>query len=601
VLLLENRLGGSFLSVNLEGPAENPLGLNANVTIWQGSKSQSKELTLTRGYLSAQPPQLHFGLREGAVDSIVVNWSDRYKSVVKNVRPNNKISIVWSAQEFATSSSTQPKFFELPNALVPHQEDNYDDFLVEPLLPHRYSRLGPIPAVSANYLYLPGAAGEAGTLYQTSTVGATAGATTVASARENFTAKLLGKPNAAYAGREEVSALFFDMDGDGDDDLYVVHGGNNAKATPDSFQDVLYRNDGGGFVETTLPSMHSSGQVVSAADYDADGDQDLFIGGRIVPGAYPQPAQSYLLENDGNGVFIDVTEPLAPELSKAGLITTAAWADFNGDARLDLAVTGEWMGVEIWLQTAAGFTKMETPAAPSGWWYALAAKDLDGDDDLDLLVGNLGRNYKYQADESHRFEVYANDFDENGHNDIVLAKAGEEGHRLPLRGRECSSEQIPAIAQRFETYAAFADADLEDIYGAQMLNTSLHYAVEEFGHHWLENQGDATFVPHLLPASTQLSSINAIEEIDYNQDEHSDYLLAGNLLYAEVETPRNDGGYGIVLLGGSEGPAGVVRPEESGFFLEGEIRAITTLRQGRKTYLMIARNNAPWQIFNEAP
>ncbi|MEL6142542.1 MAG: FG-GAP-like repeat-containing protein, partial [Bacteroidota bacterium] len=568
--------------------------------IYQGDVVQSSELTLTRGYLSAQSPVLHFGLGTAAVDKVVVQWPDGRRNVLKKEVINTTLHFAWKDARVEGGSTKQETAFALLAEFAVHVEDDFDDFLQQPLLPHRYSRLGPIPAIVDDNIYLPGPQGRSGVLKQLKDLNPPKGdqskqgaETAEGEITANSLSTLLLKEK--YRNKEEISALFFDADSDGDQDLYIVNGGNDVTKPGEFYQDVLYRNEGKYFEEIPLPEMPTSGQVITPADFDADGDLDLFVGGRVVPGFYSHPANSYLLKNDGSGYFTNVTDSLAPELSKVGMVTAAVWADFNGDGRLDLAITGEWMSVQIWLNTPMGFIPTEPAAAPIGWWYALEAADLDHDGDLDLLAGNLGKNYKYQTGADNFFEVFTNDFDENGRSDIVLANAKKSGDHLPIRGRECSSEQIPAIAQRFPTYAAFAKADLSEIYGERMLKQSIHYVAEEFGHHWLENRGDGTFIQHLLPNITQVSRIKTITPFDYNGDPYPDFILAGNLLYAEVETPRSDGGYAVILLGGSNGPSEVVGPAESGLFLTGEIRDIQYLPN--IDALLVARNDASILIY----
>ncbi|MCP9235841.1 VCBS repeat-containing protein [Lewinella sp. JB7] len=599
-----NEAAGNYMKVSLTGTPSDPLALNARVQVFTGDTVQIAELTLTRGYLSAQPRELHFGLGDRAVvDSIVVRWRDGSSSTIASPSANQLVTVTYGGDriERVPDVSAPPPFADI-TALTgldfSHQEDDFDDFLYQPLLPHRYSRLGPGMAVGdvngdgLDDLFCGGARQQNSQLYLQTIDG------TFAPAGPGY--------QFADTEREVTGALFFDADGDGDDDLYVVNGGNDRLQSAATLQDRLYVNTPAGLVGApdALPGLAGSGQAVAASDFDGDGDIDLFVGGRLVPGRYPHSPTSHLLLNEGGTVdaprFRDVTTERCPALSGAGLITSATWADVDADGRPDLITAGEWTPVTVYHQRADGSFEPRPPAPDrTGWYYALAAADVDQDGDIDLLAGNLGRNYKYRADDTHSFEVYANDFDANGREDIVLSKS-DGSTQLPLRGRECSAQQIPAITKRFTTYSAFADADLQDIYG-EGLESALHYVARDFGHQWFENDGSGRFRVHHLPASTQLSSINSITPLDYNGDAYPDFLLAGNLLHAEVETTRNDAGYGDILLGGPDGPRATVAPHDSGLWLYGEVRSVPALNIRDRPALLIARNGLPPVVYARQP
>ena len=293
--------------------------------------------------------------------------------------------------------------------------------------------------------------------------------------------------------------------------------------------------------------------------------------------------------------YKDVTEVWAPELLSAGLVTAAIWEDLDQDQKLDLVITGEWMPIRVFKNMGTHLEERTSPwgfAEKRGWWYGLKAADLDQDGDMDFIAGNLGMNYKYKASTNSPFQIFANDFDENSSLDIVLSY-DKKGKLLPVRGRECSSEQVPALATRFKTYKAFAQADLQELYGASMLESSLNLQANTFESYWIENQGEH-FEWHSLPDRAQLSSINAIEVLDYNQDTYPDLLVFGNLYASEVETPRNDAGIGLLLKGSSSGEFIPIHPSESNVFVQGEVKAMAPIKLGREnsTGFLIARNNA---------
>ena len=339
--------------------------------------------------------------------------------------------------------------------------------------------------------------------------------------------------------------------------------------------------------------MKSSGGRIIPGDYDGDGDIDLFVTGRQKPGNYPLPGRSYLLRNDGNK-YTDITETLAPSLARIGMVTDAAWTDVDGDGKTDLALTGEWMPLTIAYNRSDGF-EIQTVKGTDGWWFALRAEDVDGDGDEDLIAGNLGLNYKYQASQEEPFEIYADDFDGNGKLDIVLGYYNS-GERYPLRGRQCSSEQIPDLKKKFPTYDDFGKATLDQVYGPALENAT-HYVAKTFATTLFINEG-GKFTAHPLPNEAQLSSVNDILAEDFDGDGKLDLLMAGNLFVSEPETPRNDAGMGIFLKGDGKGGFTWVPLPESGFFAGGDVRHLVRyqLASGQDAVL-VANNNHLVQLF----
>ena len=332
---------------------------------------------------------------------------------------------------------------------------------------------------------------------------------------------------------EDLGAEFFDADNDGDLDLYVVSGGNEFIENSPELQDRLYRNLGNGkFVRSgALPKVVGSGSRVISNDYDSDGDLDLFVGGRLLPGTYPRPGRSYLLRND-NGKFTDVTDELAPELSNLGMVTDAKWTDYNSDGMMDLVVVGEWMPVTLFENQGGKLIEATNNSGlenSQGWYYSLVVADIDQDGDEDFIAGNLGLNYKYKASSAAPFEVYSHDFDGNGSLDIVLSYH-EHGELVPLRGKSCSTDQIPGLSQQFPTYEAFGEANLRDVYG-QQLDQAYNLQAKTFATSYIENLGDGSFKIHQLPNHAQFSSVNSVLVDDYNEDGHLDLLIAGKSVW----------------------------------------------------------------------
>lgn len=584
--VLQNKTHGSnYIRFTLKGSEKNPMGIGAKVKITSGNLTQELEHTLTRGFQSSMEPILHFGLEKNEkVEALEVLWPDGKVEHLKDIAANTTVELHYANARIAEPiRKTQSVAFEditLKTGIdFKHQEDLYDDFRAEPLLPHKNSQLGPALAVGdadndgLNDIFIGNATNNKASLFLQNTDG-------------SFSE--MAGPWELDQHQEDTGAVFFDADADGDMDLYVVSGGNTIFIDDAFYQDRLYLNTNEGFVKSpdALPTLPSSGFKVIPADYDKDGDLDLFVGGRIDPGHYGQPIKSYVLRNNGGKdmalQFSDVTRKLAPDLENLGMVTDALWQDFNEDGNLDLILAGEWMPITLLENTGSSFINATQELGMDntvGWWNSLAAVDLDKDGDLDLVAGNLGLNSKNKSSADAPFEVYINDFDANNRQDIVLSVT-KKGTKLPVRGRECSSQQIPGIKSKFETYKQFASASLEEIYGEHMLEDGIHYKVDTFAHHWFENTGNGSFKRHQLPIEAQFSSINDIVFFDYNQDKLPDLLIAGNLYDTEVETPRADASLGLVLQNTGNSSFQPIPMKHTGLLVPEEVKAISPIKIG---------------------
>ncbi len=593
----------NFIAFTLEGPAKNKSGFHTKITLHTPEGIQFKDFQVTRGFQSCVDQIIHFGLKPSAViEKAVIQWPDGKQQTIQNPAKGQYHNLLHAeatetSQPKNTASNNKAPFKNISNQSslqFVHEDVYFDDYEREVLLPHKLSQMGPAIAtgdIDNNGLtdcYIGGAHQQAGTLW----LQKSAGKFTKSSSNTWFT-------DAAY---EDVDALFFDADNDNDLDLYIVSGSNEYDNGNALLQDRYYENDGkGNFSKSkkAIPTMTFSGGCVAANDYDKDGDQDLFVGGRMVPGDYPSSSTSILLENN-NGIFKDVTATKAPTLKKPGMITDALWTDFNNDQQTDLILVGEWTDLLFYENKNGQLLKSEQPNGLSphvGWWNSIKASDLDGDGDLDYVVGNLGVNYKYQASDERPFEIYSHDFDDNGQRDIVVGYyAGDELY--PVRGLQCSSEQIPDLKKKFPTYESFGKANIKDIYGDK-LDEALHYSANDFSSLVLWNDGNGVFSAMPLPKAAQMAPIQDIVFQDLNSDEKMDIIVAGNWFMAEIETPRADNGTGLVLMNQGDRQFQAMSVMESGLFANKDVRGLAWLDCGKSKdpLLVVANSNSAAQVF----
>ena len=591
------RQNGNYLRLAVTNEMGSP-AYGSKVRIYKEGKFwQLQELTNVRGYKSKSEDVLHFGLGDQTeVEKIEIIWCYGEQLILEHVPANQTLRIDPSMtdQQVKAKPPKEYLFTDVTKELgiqYKHVENNYDDFEKEVLLPHKMSNFGPglatgdVNGDGLEDFYVGGASGFAGVL-QLQQSDATF---------KNFSQETFKEDQV----HEDLGAALFDADGDGDLDLYVVSGGNEFAAGSEELRDRLYLNNGKGIFSKSdqLPEVTGSGSCVVPGDFDRDGDLDLFVGGRLLPASYPLPGRSYLLRND-NGKFKDITATSAPELLDAGLVTAASWTDFNNDQQLDLVVVGEWMPVTLFENNQGVFKNITQGSGlenTAGWYYSIAAHDFDNDGDQDFVAGNLGLNYKYKASQEEPFVVFSHDFDGNGQLDIVLGYH-EHGELYPLRGKSCSTDQIAGLKQQFPTFESFGEANLEDVYGAQ-LDEALQYEAKTFASSYIENLGDGSFKVVPLSNEAQFSSINNILVEDFNGDSHLDLLISGNLYAAEIETPRNDAGMGLLLTGDGKGNFDPVPLSESGFFAPHDAKDMKMIMVGKgntKKRVVLVANNQYW-------
>lgn len=589
-----------YLQVKLEGDAPNRFAVGAKVTLFTGGTLLFQELNPTRGFQSSVDYVLTFGLgARDTVDSMIVAWPgrgprDARVSALRNVKANQRITVREAQAVPAPARDVAPHRLLADvtrDAAIPfvHHENEFSDFDREPLMPKLVSTEGPALAVAdvngdgLDDMFIGGAKGQPGKL--------------LIQQRNGSFVSVSEKEFAKDSLSEDVGAVFFDANGDGHPDLYVVSGGNEYSEGASALQDRLYLNDGHGNFRKTegfLPVEHTSGSRVAAADFDGDGHIDLFVGGRVVPWRYGVNPPSMLLRNDGKGHFADVTDQVAPGLRNVGMVTDAVWRDIDGDGRPDLIIVGEWMPITIFHNTGGKLERMNVPGLEKsdGWWNRIIAGDFTGHGRVDFIVGNMGLNGRLHASATEPTTMYVNDFAQSGLvQQIITTYNG--GGSYPVLMRDELLNAIPRLRDKFPTYASYARARIEDILSPLELSAGVVKHAYTFATSLVRNNGDGSFTVIPLPAEAQRAPVYGILATDVDGDGHVDLLLAGNFDGIPPELGgRMSASAGLVLRGDGKGTFTPLEGVQSGFVVPGQSRDIQRVRTGGHGDLyVVARNN----------
>ncbi|WP_234734694.1 VCBS repeat-containing protein [Tellurirhabdus bombi] len=572
----DKALKNDYLKVKLEGLGQNTQGVGAKVTLYSKGKPQYLEQMPTRGYQSSVSPILHFGLgKKVTIDSLRVVWPSGKQQVLRGVKANQLLIV---QEKLATDAYRNPKevaplFREVASPIIFQSlKTTTNDFKRQPLMINPLSFSGPclvkadVNGDGLEDVYVGGGSGKAGMIY-------------VQQKEGNFMART--QPDFERDKEsEDTDAVFFDANGDGAADLYVCSGGYG-NFLPDDvrLQDRLYINDGkGSFTKKVdaLPPMRVSKSCVRVADVNGDGRPDLFVGGRVVPGRYPETPPSFLLVNDGKGVFKDQIANLAPELQRMGMVSDAAWVDLNGDKKPELVVVGEWMPVTVWANTNGKWANKTTDYFAKeyrGWWNKLLVDDFNGDGKPDLVIGNLGLNTQCKASDKEPAEMYYKDFDDNGSVDPIFCFY-MQGKSYPYVTRDELLDQMSIMRTRFPDYKSYADATLKEIFSAEELEGAARLEANYLKTAYFEQNNNGRFDEKTLPTEVQVAPVYALSSLDYDQDGKKDLLVCGNVNRGRLRFGKYDANFGVLLKGNGKGGFVPVPQQQSGFQLTGDVRSI---------------------------
>lgn len=593
-MTMENN-GGKYLKIRTIGNNSEPF---CKVKIKYAGKTQFTEQKRVRGYMSAQENIINFGLGENSdIDTVSITWLNGKTQSLYNIKANTTVQfdINNASTPIYTGAKKSTIFNEInPNTIgldYKHIENEYDDFNTEILLPYKQSTFGPfiskgdLNADGLEDLFISGSSNQSSSIYfQT----------------ENGYSKSLQNVFKNDKTFEDMESVIFDIDNDDDLDIYVVSGGNEFQENSSLYQDRIYLNDGKGQFyksdDNALVSFAKNGKTVDVIDFDKDGDLDVLVGNRSIPNNYPQHNSSILYEND-NGTLKDITEEKAPGLINFGIINSIISTDYNNDGWEDFIAVGEWTGIGLFKNNNGVFElDKKSPLQEKGWWFSVEETDVNNDGLKDYVIGNVGLNLKFKASYKKPFKIYSNDFDNNGTNDVVLSKE-YNGTYVPVRGRECSSQQMPFIKDKFESYASFANASLEDIYG-DGLASSYKKETTNFKSVLLLNKGSGDFSINSLPILAQQFPVMSSQFIDLNNDGYDDCILMGNIFDTEVETPRLDAISGLVLISNQKNGYTSISYEKTGLYLNNDSKDMIITNFKNKPLLICTNNNNRLKTYN---
>ena len=586
-----------YVQIALRGSPKNPMAIGARVYVYTGNKVQYVEKMPTRGFQSSVTQKIHIGLgTTDKIDSIKVKWPYGTETILRNVMADQLIVVDETESINARKNNNSKKsthFTKIESKInYEHIEPGYNDFKRQPLILTMYTACGPVHAVEdinqdgLQDVYVGGAQDNPGRLY--------------VQTQEGKFKPVLVDGNPVFT---DADVVFFDADNDGDKDLYVVSGGYNEYEVKDAaLQDRLYINDGNEKFSKSvkqLPDMRGSKSCVRPVDFDRDGDLDLFVGGRVVPGQYPVTPESFFLENKGKGVFENVIQSKAKELSRIGMVTDASWSDVNGDGWPDLILVGEFMPIEIFINKGGKSLERATgnffdkPLA--GMWNKVRLFDFDNDGDDDIIAGNFGLNSQLHASEKEPVSIFYKDFDKNGSIDPIMT-VFIEGVEYPFASRDELLDQMYSMRSKYTNYESYSDAKLQDIFSKSDLKDVKTLRATTLETIYLENR-NGKFIQHKLPIEAQFTPVYAITPFDYNQDGKMDLLLHGNQSSIRIRMGVIDASFGQLFEGDGKGGFRYISQSESGLTSVGDVKSSSIMTINNETYLLVGINNVGLEMY----
>ncbi len=589
----------NFLRIKLKGNSPNTQGIGARVRVWAGGNMQVLEQMPNRGFESSSDEVMVFGLGTTTkIDSVAILWNNDKIQVLKTPKINSTLTLLQANanQNFVPQKvNLTPTLSDVTAQTgidYEHKEQDFIDYDRDNLLKQMYSRDGPALAVGDvnadghEDIYCGGAARGLKKLYI-----------------QQANGRFKESPQADFIAddiAEAVDATFFDADNDQDLDLFVVTGSNEFFPKFEGLKDLLYLNDGKGNFkrDSRFPAIAESGSSVAQTDFDHDGDIDIFVGGRLIPMQYGASPNSQFYVNQGNGVFIDMKENLLPN-TDLGMVTDVTWADVDNDKFMDLITVSDWGPIQLF-KNNKGKTFEKSPIGGFrglGWWNTIKAADLDNDGDTDFVVGNLGRNHRIVANEAHPAKLYSSDFDQNGNYDQVMVSADENGAEFPFLLKFDLQKRIPSIKKQFLKNKDYAEKSIEQLLGKEAVERATLRTVTQPNSVVLINEGAGKWTIKNLPVQAQFAPVYGIETFDFDGDGKLDILMAGNNYDVQPELGRYDANYGLLLKNRGKGDFEVIKSQKSGFFVKGQVRNIKTIKTGKKTLFVLAKNNEKIQVF----
>ena len=591
-----------YLKIKLQGNTANSFGIGTQVTLYNKDGYQVLEQIPVRGFQSSMEPALNFGTGQTTiVDSLVIRWPGLKEQVLQNIRTDTTILVKQADANrlFVPKVHAYTALYKNITALVItgdilHKENSFSDFDAERLIPKMISAEGPKLAVGdvngdgLEDFFMGSATGDTAKLFLQQPDG-----------------HFVQKVQPAFINDKDIEntgAVFFDADNDGDLDLVLAAGGNQLQQSTANKLTRLYLNDGkGNFTRTNKvwPEIAINASCIRVADFDRDGDEDIFIGGRSVPGSYGLIPQSVLLQNDGHGNFTNITQSVAPSLLKAGMVTDAQWADIDGDGIKELVLAGDWMPVTIFAYRNGQLVKTAEIPNSNGWWNCITIADMNGDGFADIIAGNNGLNTRIKADKDHPARLYVSDFDKNGQTECIPVYYKTDGKAYPYYLRGDMVEQMPYLKKKLLRFDNYAGKTMEEIFSDDELKDAEIRTVNQTQSCIFYNNGKGLFTMQPLPLHAQFSPVFGILVTDLDGDGNKDIFLAGNFYGLKPETGRFDASYGVSLLGNSQHNFRYISPAETGLFVRGEVRDIQEIKTRTSRLIVVARNNETLQVFKK--